>query len=230
MTDETAILRTLQETRVCPVAANGTRRIDRISRRRTSETTSGVDNAHSRTATPAISLAYRTGFYVGALYGYQLVSEVSPVDGPDFCQGFADGIEIVTSWLRRYLAEGGTFDSALGDLMPYFPVLRTWVGDASTVTTARPAKPPSRRERIRRQWEQDVCSIMSREDWLTAKEIAQRLNGRGPHSLRTLSQLLNDLTRTGLVERSEVVEVAGPRHRSVRWRLPPTKRAAKQEA
>ncbi len=180
-----------------------------------------TEGGQACTYEPAASLAYRTGFYVGALYGYQLVSEVSPVDGPGFCQGFADGIEVIMSWLKRYLAEGGTFDGALGDLKPYFPVLRSWVGDANGPTGGRPARPPSRRERLRRQWEQEVCSTLSRSEWATAKEIAQRLNGRGPHSLRTLSQLLDHLSETGRVERSETVDATNPRHRSIRWRLSP---------
>lgn len=136
------------------------------------------------------SLAYRTGYYVGALYGYQLISEVSPVDGPDFCQGFADGIEVIISWLKRYLSDGGTFESALGDLMPYFPTLRTWVGDATSTVRARPSKPPNRRERQRLKWEHAIFSVLADDDWRTSREVAERLNGRGPHSLRTLNQML----------------------------------------
>jgi len=126
------------------------------------------------------------------------------------------------SWLKRYLAEGGTFDSALGDLKPYFPVLRSWVGDANGPVGTRPARPPGRRERLRRQWEREICAALSRTEWLTAKEIAERLDERGPHSLRTLSQLLDHLREEGLVERSEVADVVNPRHRSVSWRLSTT--------
>jgi hypothetical protein len=182
----------------------------------------GAVEGRSRARDLVASLAYRTGFYVGALYGYQLVSEVSPVDGPDFCQGFADGIEVIMSWLKRYLADGGTFDAALGDLKPYFPVLRSWVGDANGPVGARPARPPGRRERLRYQWEQEVCGVLSRTEWSTTKEIAERLNGRGPHSLRTLSQLLDHLREKGLVERSAIADVVNPRHRSVYWRLSTT--------
>ncbi len=223
---EIAIQRSPFEAGVSPVAADRMNRSNRDIDGHAGDTARSSDESRPAPVLPLSSLAYRTGFYVGALYGYQLVSEVSPVDGSDFCQGFADGIAVITSWLRSYLSEGGTFDSALGELMPYFPALRAWVGDSSTVTTARPARPPSRRERLRRQWEQDICGTLSRHDWLTTTEIAERLNGRGPRNLRTLSQLLDDMVKTGQVERSEIVDVMKPRHRSVRWRLPATNRAA----
>jgi hypothetical protein len=174
---------------------------------------------------PASTFAYRTGYYVGTLYGYQLVSEVSPVDGPDFCQGFADGIAVITSWLKRYLAEGGTFESALGDLLPYFPTLRSWVGDAATIQQSAPARPPSSRERQRRYWEQEISKALSDYQWSTAKDIAERLNGRGPHTMRTLNHLLREMAATGQVERSQGVDVDKRGDGIVRWRLLPVKRS-----
>lgn len=180
-------------------------------------TLTGTVNAAAQS--PAKTLAYRTGCYVGALYGYQLISEVSPVDGPDFCQGFADGIEIIISWLRRYLADGGTFESALGDLMPYFPTLRTWVGDATSTVTTRPVRPPNRRERQRREWERVISSVLDDDHWQTSKEVAERLNGRGPHSLRSLNQVLQSMATTGDIERLQTLDLANARSSDARWRL-----------
>lgn len=167
-------------------------------------------------------LSYRTGFYVGALHGYQIVSEVSPVDGPDFCQGFAAGIEVVLSWVKQYLSEGGTFDGALGELMPYFPALRAWVNGGNATSDARVLKPPTRRERQRRKWQEDVTSALTDDKWWTSKEIAERLNGRGPHSLRTLNHLLDDMATSGQVERSRTVDLFDSRNDFVRWRLAST--------
>lgn len=165
------------------------------------------------------SFAYRTGFYVGALHGYQIVSEVSPVDGPEFCQGFADGIAVIMSWLKRYLAEGGTFEGALGDLMPYFPALRSWVGDATTTGAPAAVKPPGRRDRQRRQWEQLVLRSLTSDRWWTAQEIAERLDGQGPPSVRALQLVLHHLVATGQIERTTVADLANPRHGGARWRL-----------
>lgn len=165
------------------------------------------------------SLAYRTGFYVGALHGYQTVSEVSPVEGADFCQGFADGIEVVMRWLKQYVAQGGTFDGALGDLIPYFPRLRAWVGNADVARQTPPIQPPGRRERQRRSWEQAVVAALSDSEWLTAKEVFDRMKGRGPQTLHTLNLLLRTLAGDGLIEQSRSVDLTGRRASVARWRL-----------
>jgi len=177
---------------------------------------------YSLSSTSSSPLAYRTGFYVGALHGYQTVSEVSPVDGPDFCRGFADGIEVIMSWVKHYLTEGGTFESALGDLMPYFPTLRAWMGDASAPARTKLIRPPGRRDRQRRQWEQSISSVLSDNRWWTAKEISARLDGRGPQSQHTLNQVLRAMATSGRIECSNSLDLIKSRTAGVRWRVSPS--------
>lgn len=179
-----------------------------------------ADTPRSSSSSRTSSLAYRTGFYVGALRGYQTVSEVSSVEGPDFCQGFADGLEIVMRWLKHYVSDGGTFDGALGDLMPYFPRLRAWVGDARSQPSAQPVQPPSRRERRWRSWERAVADALSEAGWQTTKEVFGRLGGRGPRSLNTLNRVLQAMASSGRVEQLQEIDLTNGRPGVVRWRWP----------